>query len=58
MIGENEKFISFNLPPTTYKKVSDKMPQNTLGEIGNRLGIFIKVKEYFANSKNIFFVNF
>ena len=32
MIGENDKFIFFNLPPTSYKKVSYKMPQNKLGE--------------------------
>ena len=32
MIGENKKCLSFNLPPTTYQKVSDKTPKNTLGE--------------------------
>ena len=32
MIGENKKFLCFNLPATTYQKVSDKTPQNTLGE--------------------------
>ena len=32
MIGENEIFLYFNLPPTTYQKVLDKTTQNTLGE--------------------------
>ena len=30
MIGENDRFLFFDLPPTTYQKVSDKTPNDKI----------------------------
>ena len=36
MTGENEKFISYNLPPATCKNVRDNKPKTKGGTLGRK----------------------